>query len=378
MSCDEVYVCAATGLLATATAAAAAEAAASAAAVEASAAAAEHSGVGNVASSSSSSSSVAASSSSSSGGVGFAAVGDAFSVGADIVEWRRAKREREKAAAAKLQLQLSTTSVSPSSSAKAAAPTPVASSVGAHQHQLAPPPPPPHELQLAHAAAVPSLAALRALPVELVVTLLRCNRPCARKLGCGRHKCGRVCCPLMKRDEGRDALAAAAAADLADRVRARITGRGQRITATSTSARGGGGGSSGTPSTSTNDTAFWDVVGSGGSSQHKLKSSAPDNSAPASGHGTTHINNNDYYSNEIVSDTDAAAGDLLPVVPGDPSSGVPLKLYAAGDGLLGGSGMHSTGASEELFASMLGLPTPVHQPLGQVRVSMYIRVCIVI
>jgi hypothetical protein len=47
------------------------------------------------------------------------------------------------------------------------------------------------------------LEELRSFPLSLVASsLLRCHRVCGRKLACGRHRCTRVCCPLMHKEDG--------------------------------------------------------------------------------------------------------------------------------------------------------------------------------
>lgn len=65
---------------------------------------------------------------------------------------------------------------------------------------------------------------LRGYPVEAVSTLLRCSRACSKKLGCGRHKCARLCCPLSIKGDEFEVARAESMALLAGQIRARLGG----------------------------------------------------------------------------------------------------------------------------------------------------------
>lgn len=90
----------------------------------------------------------------------------------------------------------------------------------------------------------PSLDALRGLPVQLLLQLTRCTRPCGKKLSCSRHKCARVCCPLAKTTSLQEARAAAAGSFTAALLQTRLTARGGSLplaTQAAAAAAGGGG-----------------------------------------------------------------------------------------------------------------------------------------
>lgn len=164
----------------------------------------------------------------------------AAQAGGDVVGWRRASKARAeaearvaKAAAAKTASAVSSSGSSSSSSGAGATSAPAATSDGrgeasgqSQQQQQEP------SIETSadgendeEDVAVARLRELRRHPVTLVVTLLRCNRPCGRRLACGRHKCARPCCPLMSRADDREAIETATNQHMAAVVRARILGQ---------------------------------------------------------------------------------------------------------------------------------------------------------